>query len=66
MCDYCSIYCCFYIFTRTINTTEEKEYSIVCLSKGDIKKSVETTGEVVPKLEVEIKCKASGEIVKMR
>ena len=30
--------------------------------KGNLQKVIETTGEVVPNLEVEIKCKASGEI----
>jgi len=35
------------------------------VERGDIRLSVASSGRVVPNLEVEIKCKASGEIVKL-
>ena len=38
-----------------------KEIEFVA-KKGNLQKVIETTGEVIPNLEVEIKCKASGEI----
>ena len=38
---------------------------IISIKKGDLRVVVETTGQVVPNQEVEIKCKASGEIIKL-
>lgn len=38
---------------------------IVTVQKGDIRVIVEATGRVVPDQEVEIKCKASGEIIQL-
>ena len=55
----------YFFYSKTNNKPVRDSYSIIHLAKGNIRKSVETTGEVQPKLEVEIKCKASGEIVKL-
>ncbi len=35
------------------------------VERGQIESSVSTTGRVVPNLEVEIKCKASGEVIRL-
>lgn len=39
--------------------------TIMTVARGDIRQVVETTGRVVSNLDVEIKCKASGEIVSL-
>jgi HlyD family secretion protein len=38
---------------------------IIPVKKGSIRMEVEATGRVVPEQEVEIKCKASGEVIKL-
>ena len=48
------------------NTDQDKSPSkTVEVKKGSIRLTVETTGRVVPNEEVEIKCKASGEVIKL-
>lgn len=50
----------------TVFKKEKKvEIETVKVEKGDIVSSVTANGSVVPNLEVEIKCKASGEIVSL-
>jgi multidrug resistance efflux pump len=38
---------------------------VVTVGLGDVEKSIESSGKVVPNLQVDIKCRASGEIVKL-
>ncbi|MFN8672776.1 MAG: efflux RND transporter periplasmic adaptor subunit [Candidatus Sericytochromatia bacterium] len=44
---------------------EIEKLNVVEVKKDNLKKSVSSTGKIVPNLEVEIKCKASGEIVSL-
>jgi len=44
---------------------ETPQWSTVQVKKGSIRDAVSCTGQVVSNLDVEIKCKASGEIVKL-
>ncbi|MBT3783749.1 HlyD family efflux transporter periplasmic adaptor subunit, partial [bacterium] len=44
---------------------KESQNSTVSLERGLLRVVVETTGQVVPNQEIEIKCKASGEVVKL-
>ena len=48
--------------SKTSKTNTESEF---IASKGSLEKRIETTGEIVPNLEVQIKCKASGEITEL-
>ncbi len=45
--------------------SSDKEPVIVTVEKGSLRVVVEATGRVVPEQEVEIKCKASGEVIKL-
>jgi HlyD family secretion protein len=45
--------------------TETPQWSTVQVKKGSIRDAVSCNGQVVSNLDVEIKCKASGEIVKL-
>ena len=45
--------------------TEEKAPETVKVTKGSIKKAVSTTGKVTSNRDIEIKCKASGEIINL-
>lgn len=52
--------------TRDMNAkTETPEWSLVKVEKGSIRTAVSCTGEVVSNLDVEIKCKASGEVIRL-
>lgn len=44
---------------------DKKDTEIVSVKKNDIKSTIESTGKVIPNLEVEIKCKASGEVTSL-
>ncbi|MBW2194576.1 MAG: biotin/lipoyl-binding protein, partial [Deltaproteobacteria bacterium] len=46
-------------------TAETPQWSTAQVEKGPIRLSVSCTGRVVSNLDVEIKCKASGEVVKL-
>jgi multidrug efflux pump subunit AcrA (membrane-fusion protein) len=41
------------------------EATVAKVERGDIESTVSTTGRVVPNLEVEIKCKASGKVINL-
>lgn len=45
--------------------TETPQWSFVQVKKGSIRSAVFCTGQVVSNLDVEIKCKASGEVIKL-
>ncbi len=45
--------------------TAANEPAIVAVSRGDIQSSVSSTGRVVSNLDVDIKCRASGEVIKL-
>ncbi|MEE8552512.1 MAG: efflux RND transporter periplasmic adaptor subunit [Desulfobacterales bacterium] len=45
--------------------TETQEWSKALVEKGPIRFTVPSTGRVVSNLDVEIKCKASGEVIKL-
>ena len=45
--------------------TETQEWSKALVKKGSIRLTVPCTGRVVSNLDVEIKCKASGEVIKL-
>ena len=52
--------------TRGINVkTETPQWSTVKAQKGSIRTVVSCTGQVVSNLDVEIKCKASGEVINL-
>ena len=52
--------------TRDMNAkTETPLWSTAKVEKGSIRTAVSCTGEVVSNLDVEIKCKASGEVIKL-
>ena len=52
--------------TRDMNAkTETPEWSTVKVEKGSIRTAVSCTGEVVSNLDVEIKCKASGKVIRL-
>ncbi|MBI5787589.1 MAG: efflux RND transporter periplasmic adaptor subunit [Candidatus Schekmanbacteria bacterium] len=57
----------YYIFAPAADEEKEKQKQpqIVSVKRGDLKVVVEATGRVIPEQEVEIKCKASGEIIKL-
>ncbi|GAG10747.1 unnamed protein product, partial [marine sediment metagenome] len=44
-------------------TEQTEERTIVTVERGPITLAVATTGRVVANLDVEIKCKASGEVI---
>lgn len=44
---------------------ENLDWKTVKVERGSIRMVVEATGRIVPELEVEIKCKASGEVTKL-
>jgi len=46
-------------------TAAEAEYETTAVKKGPLRKTVQCTGRVVSNLDVEIKCKASGLVVKV-
>lgn len=45
--------------------TETQQWSTVKVEKGSIRTAVSCTGQVVSNLDVEIKCKASGEVINL-
>lgn len=52
--------------TRDMNAkTETPQWSLVKVEKGSIRTAVSCTGQVVSNLDVEIKCKASGEVIRL-
>jgi len=51
--------------TRAIGKVDAPELSTAQVESGPIELTVASTGRVVANLEVEIKCKASGEVVKL-
>lgn len=52
--------------TRGMNAkTETPQWSLVKVEKGSIRTAVSCTGQVVSNLDVEIKCKASGEVIRL-
>ena len=52
--------------TRVMNQkTETPQWSTIKVEKGSIRTAVSCTGQVVSNLDVEIKCKASGEVIKL-
>ena len=52
--------------TRDMNAkTETPQWSTVKVEKGSIRTAVSCTGEVVSNLDVEIKCKASGKVIRL-
>jgi HlyD family secretion protein len=44
---------------------EKPDWNTVKVERGSIRMVVEATGRVIPELEVEIKCKASGEVINL-
>jgi RND family efflux transporter MFP subunit len=50
---------------RANSKTKTPRWSTVQVEKGSIRVAVSSTGQVVSNLDVEIKCKASGEVVKL-
>jgi HlyD family secretion protein len=52
----------YWLATRNGNGTEVKAPTIATVERGPITAVVSSTGRVVPDLDVEIKCKASGEV----
>ena len=42
-----------------------KPVATAAIERGDLRQTVASTGKIVSNLDVEIKCKASGEIVKL-
>jgi HlyD family secretion protein len=57
----------YYYFTnsRVESASEKPQEKLVEVKRGSITMAVSTTGRVVANLDVDIKCKASGEIVKL-
>ena len=52
--------------TKDMNAkTETPQWSTVKVEKGSIRTAVSCTGEVVSNLDVEIKCKASGKVIRL-
>lgn len=39
--------------------------TVVAVARGNVEKSIDSAGKVIPNLEVDIKCRAGGEIVKL-
>jgi HlyD family secretion protein len=55
----------FWLHNRADVETGTPQWSTAQVEKGPIRVAVSCTGPVVPNLDVEIKCKASGEVVKL-
>lgn len=52
-------------YTHSAGAAEDRAVPTAVAKLGDIRSTVESTGTVVSNLDVEIKCKASGEITKL-
>jgi HlyD family secretion protein len=52
-------------FNKKNSPNKKKEHKIISPEKGDIITNVSCTGKIVSNLDVLIKCKASGEIIKL-
>jgi HlyD family secretion protein len=55
----------FWLHNRADVETVTPQWSTAQVEKGPIRVAVSCTGTVVPNLDIEIKCKASGEVVKL-
>jgi len=55
----------FWLHNRADVKTVTPQWSTAKVEKGPIRVAVSCTGTVVPNLDIEIKCKASGEVVKL-
>ena len=47
------------------SATQPSAAEVLTVTRGTVEKSVESAGKVVPNLEVDIKCRASGEVVQL-
>lgn len=54
-----------YFYNKNAKKEEKEEIQTVDVKKRDIINIVQTNGKVISNLDVEIKCKASGEIIKL-
>ena len=55
----------FWLYNKADEKSETPQWSISQVKDGPIRVAVSCTGQVVSNLDVEIKCKASGEVVKL-
>src|SRR5512139_253332 len=56
---------CWYWNSRTGTKTSATPVSTAKVERGPVRQAVSSSGKVVSNLDVEIKCKASGEVIKL-